>query len=503
MHTQKDRAIAGWIGRLGAAGAEHVMARFAMGRSWAYARLSRLVADGLLDQKTLLYQRPGLYLATALGLRWTGLERLGTYTVSPGGFEHAEQLATAAVALHRGRPGWELLSEREIRAEENDRGELLASAAVGELPNGRRALHRPDLALISPDERTLAIEVELSIKAPRRLAAICRGWARARHVSHVYYLATPSVEGAVNRAIKDVRARGPHHGSPAQPSRVRYRRPEQGGQQCLKGILDHLFLEIDIGLAVMVAGGWATAELLSREGLRWTWAWLGIPLAFLLSNVNVPLSLPLWGATLFACWWGASWHKQDVMHGADFAENARARVGVVDVIRTRQSKDAIKRDGWLKGDSLIVGRDTQGLPVSIPAGRAAGKHTLILGATGSGKTVSEAWIAGRLIEAGHAAIVIDPKGDQMLRSELMLAAQRRGARFREWTPEGPLAYNPYAQGTEMEIADKALSGEEFTEPHYLRQAQRYLGHAVRVMKAAEVTVTPASLMAHMIRGSSR
>jgi hypothetical protein len=108
--------------------------------------------------------------------------------------------------LHRGRRGSALLSEREIRVEENDRGELLASAAVGELPNGRPALHRPDLALISPAGRTLAIEVELSIKAPKRLAAICRGWARARHIAHVYYLATPSVEGAVNRAIKGVRA---------------------------------------------------------------------------------------------------------------------------------------------------------------------------------------------------------------------------------------------------------------------------------------------------------
>jgi hypothetical protein len=206
MQTEKDREIVGWIGRIGAAGAEHVMARFAMGQSWAYARLSRLVTGGLLEQKALLYQRPGLYIATAQGLRWTGLERLGTYGISPGGFEHAQQVATAAVALQRSRPGRELLSEREIRVEENDHGELIASAAVGELPNGRPALHRPDLALISPEGRTLAIEIELSIKAPRRLAAICRGWARARHVGHVYYLATPSVEGAVNRAIKEVRA---------------------------------------------------------------------------------------------------------------------------------------------------------------------------------------------------------------------------------------------------------------------------------------------------------
>jgi hypothetical protein len=60
-----------------------------------------------------------------------------------------------------------------------------------------------------------------------------------------------------------------------------------------------------------------------------------------------------------------------------------------------------------------------------------------------------------------------------------------------------LPYDPYAHGGDTEIADKALTGELFTEPHYLRQAQRYLGHAVRTMRAARVPVSVASLMAHM------
>jgi hypothetical protein len=206
MQTEKDAGIVGWIGRLGAAEAEHVMGRFAMGRSWAYARLSRLVKDGLLEQRTLLYRRPGLYLATADGLRWQGLGRLGVYRVSPGGFQHAQEVATAAVALHRALPGWEVLSEREIRVRESDRGELIASARLGELPGGRPGLHRPDLALVSPDGNVVVVEVELSIKAPRRLAAICRAWARARHISAVYYLAAPAVARAVERAIAETRS---------------------------------------------------------------------------------------------------------------------------------------------------------------------------------------------------------------------------------------------------------------------------------------------------------
>ncbi|HEX3432724.1 MAG TPA: hypothetical protein VHT25_01555 [Solirubrobacteraceae bacterium] len=206
MQTDRDAQIVSWLAGIGAASAEHVMGRFGMGRSWAYARLSRLTADGLLDHRRLLYRTPGLYLATAEGLRWTFSERLGVYKLGPGGFQHAWEVATVAVALHRALPGWELLSEREIRACENDQPELVASASLGELPGGRPALHRPDLALVGPGSRCLAIEVELSIKAPRRLQTICRGYARACHVDHVYYLATPPVARAVSRAVAEVRA---------------------------------------------------------------------------------------------------------------------------------------------------------------------------------------------------------------------------------------------------------------------------------------------------------
>ncbi len=206
MHTDRDAEVVAWLGRIGAAGAEHVMERFAMGRSWAYARLSSLVLGGLLEQRTLLYRQPGLYIATAEGLRWRGLGRLGVFRVGPGGFQHAQELATVAVAVHRTLPGWTMLSEREIRVRESDEGQLLASAKLAELPGGRPALHRPDLALISARGRVLAIEVELSVKAPRRLASICRGWARARHVDAVYYLASPAPARAVTRAIAEVRA---------------------------------------------------------------------------------------------------------------------------------------------------------------------------------------------------------------------------------------------------------------------------------------------------------
>jgi hypothetical protein len=190
---------------MGAVGAEHTMRRFALSRSVAYTRLNSLVRDGLLEHHAILYARPGMYTASNEGLRWQGNQRLGKHALSPGGFEHAWQVARAAVEFALDLPaGSSVIGEREIRSFELDEGRLLASARVGEVAGAPR-LHRPDLAIVLPDRRILSIEVELSVKSASRLAAICRGWARARHVDHIYYLATAAPARAVTRAVHATR----------------------------------------------------------------------------------------------------------------------------------------------------------------------------------------------------------------------------------------------------------------------------------------------------------
>jgi type IV secretory pathway TraG/TraD family ATPase VirD4 len=135
--------------------------------------------------------------------------------------------------------------------------------------------------------------------------------------------------------------------------------------------------------------------------------------------------------------------------------------------------------------------------VSIPFGGASGRHTLVVGATGSGKTVTQTWIAARAIERGMGAVVVDPKGDRGMREQVRRAALAAGRSFVEWTPEGDRVYNPFARGGASEIADKALAGEHFTEPHYLRQAQRYLGHVVRALRGSDTEVSLRAIVEHL------
>ncbi len=196
---------------------------------------------------------------------------------------------------------------------------------------------------------------------------------------------------------------------------------------------------------------------------------------------------------------GRRWHREDLLAGGDLAEMAAARRGPVATMRTfvglLSERVALRSLAPVRGERVGVGRADNYEQVSIPFGVCGGgKHSLIVGATGSGKTVTETWIATRAIEAGLAAVVVDPKGDARMREQLALAANRGGRPFLEWTPRGPSVYNPFAHGAASGVADKALAGELFTEPHYQRQAQRYLGHAVRALRGAGEPVSLRALV---------
>jgi len=142
-------------------------------------------------------------------MRAAGLKGLDPCRVSPANAAHAIACAAVAAALERRYPDQRVLGERELRRDEREHGTPLASAYLGMGPQGTPLLHRPDLVLWPecPEEGPpVAVEVELTIKAPERLADICRAWARCRCVAGVLYLAPPEVQRALARAIERAQA---------------------------------------------------------------------------------------------------------------------------------------------------------------------------------------------------------------------------------------------------------------------------------------------------------
>jgi hypothetical protein len=200
MRTVSDREIVEWIGRLGAAGTEHVAARFELDRRAVEERLVSLQREELLEGAEGSARR-GMYWASATGLAGCGLERLGGWQDGHlEGFEHAWQVAQVAVELMHGLPDWSVLSAREIAAIEAESGERFASVDVGF--GGLRRVHVPTLVLSSPGARIVPVEVQPALGMDSSLLSICRSWGRARHVNRVYWLAELGPGRAVRRIAR-------------------------------------------------------------------------------------------------------------------------------------------------------------------------------------------------------------------------------------------------------------------------------------------------------------
>jgi hypothetical protein len=201
--------LLGWTARLGAVTAEALADRQRTSVATARARLRAAEKRGLLARRALLAGGPALYAITRSGLRAAGARALEPARVSPANAGHMIACARVAAALQRCYPDHSLLGERELRRDERECGRLLASALLGSGRDGQPLVHRPDLVLWPTGLDSglpVAVEVELTVKSPRRLAGICLAWARCRCVAGVLYLAMPDVERALARALAQVDA---------------------------------------------------------------------------------------------------------------------------------------------------------------------------------------------------------------------------------------------------------------------------------------------------------
>jgi hypothetical protein len=163
------------------------------------------IERGLLERLHLLRREPTLIRATRAGLRYAGLG-LAPVTVSPGAVDHWLRCATTAHLLGEEFGRDRIITERELALAERHAGSPIASAKIGELPDGRPRLHRPDLAVLG-ERGPISVEVELTAKSPRRLREIIRGWRRASWVAEVHYHCEPGqTRRAVERAVTHLHA---------------------------------------------------------------------------------------------------------------------------------------------------------------------------------------------------------------------------------------------------------------------------------------------------------
>src|SRR3954453_19370589 len=133
--------------------------------------------------------------------------------------------------------------------------------------------------------------------------------------------------------------------------------------------------------------------------------------------------------------------------------------------------------------------------------RREGRHVLIVGATGSGKTVSaRRWLLARVLADGVAVLVADPKGDRGLERDLRAAARLVGRPLVGFDPLDPAAdrWNPlWSEDTGAVVSRLAApSGAGGGNArHHADLLQVHLGTVAAGLRAAGLW--PACLPLHL------
>lgn len=213
--TARDLELLGFIAEHRFVLPRQVQVFLGVAAGTAYGRLRRLTGAGYLLHDHKLYRQPGYYQATRQGLAAVG----AGYRPRPVDlnlYRHDVGTAWLWLAARRGAfgPMREVIAERRMRSHDAAAGAWGGAAAGGAAavggaaaigapggasepfgvrlggygPGGRPRLHYPDLLLVTPKGKRIAVELELTGKGRARREKILSGYAADPRIDTVLYL---------------------------------------------------------------------------------------------------------------------------------------------------------------------------------------------------------------------------------------------------------------------------------------------------------------------------
>jgi hypothetical protein len=271
----------------------------------------------------------------------------------------------------------------------------------------------------------------------------------------------------------------------------------------LGGAFEALALCVLCGAILGLAG----ALLLRRRGFAWSCAPVSAGASVSLAAIAValdhrlvgPLAALLLAGAAASTGWGLNAHLEDLRIGGDRETAARARRRPLDRARARFAERPSRCETLLAAETP-VGRTSSGRLITVPRGDArSGRHVLVPGATGAGKTTTlAALLVDHVARAGHGAVVIEAKNDAALLDSAHSAAAARGATLRLFSPEGPAAYDPLANGSVDERSERLIAVEDWgsADADFYRQAASpFLRAVIRTLDAGPAATTLAAVAA--------
>ena len=153
--TNRDIGIIKFINNVGYCTPFQLRRRLKCRIKNVYKIVGRLIDAGLVRHQRIYHDKPGIYYLTSAGARHSPLPAIDR--VSKGIYDHQIKLVDLMIKLQERYPDTEWVTDRYLVQQKFYYG-------VG------RGGHVADGLLIFPDERKVAIELELSVKGKRRLA---------------------------------------------------------------------------------------------------------------------------------------------------------------------------------------------------------------------------------------------------------------------------------------------------------------------------------------------
>lgn len=240
--TDRDRVLLEFAAHHRVFLAAHVQLLLGTTAAAVSPRLRALRRAGYLGAQRPFERQAHCYWITRRGLG--AIEsRLPAPRPELGSYRHDIGVAWLWLASRQGAfgPARQIVSEREMRSRDGTGGRRsdpfgVRFGSVG--PAGRARLHYPDLLLIGPSGRRVALELELTSKGRARRERILGGYAADGRIDSVLYLVDHPATGRALRAsasrlgisarvhVQSVRWELPERGS--APARERVANREAG-----------------------------------------------------------------------------------------------------------------------------------------------------------------------------------------------------------------------------------------------------------------------------------
>lgn len=184
--TNRDMEIMRFINEFGFCEMPQIERRFGLNKPRSYKVVKRLINAGLVVHEYVLRNRHGIYRLTREGADCTDLPMLKY--VSLGSYIHQLTVIDVHLKLMQRFPEASWVSERRLRREKFLSGRF------------DRFGHVADGMLLFPEDKKIAIEVELTMKGKDRLDKIIRNYASDCSINGVWYYCLSDIVNKMKKA---------------------------------------------------------------------------------------------------------------------------------------------------------------------------------------------------------------------------------------------------------------------------------------------------------------